>query len=107
MHTQDPAKKLATQIAIKTKQVDGLKMACDAHVQLAVPDLTGCSCSGRPLDTPMHRELRQHGRRWAMHIMEAPIVWTMAFLYVAITVGSGYPLFISVANVLSCFVPPP
>ena len=39
-----------------------------AHAQAAV-------------ETGTHAELRAHGRRWAMHVMEAPITWIMVFLY--------------------------
>ncbi len=43
------------------------------------------------------------GRWWALHVSEAPWAWLLAAVYIAATVISTHPPFISIANVSSLF----
>ena len=43
------------------------------------------------------------GRWWALHVLEAPWAWLLAAVYIAATVISTHPPFISIANVSSIF----
>ena len=54
---------------------------------------------GRP-DSDIGKSLRAHGRRWAWHVLEAPLSWIVSFVYIAVTVTVGVtPLSAAVAAV--------
>ena len=54
---------------------------------------------GRP-DSDIGKSLRAHGRRWAWHVLEAPLSWIVSFVYIAVTVTLGVtPLSAAVAAV--------
>jgi len=47
---------------------------------------------GRTGTTPTSRALRQYGRRWAWHVLEAPISWIVSAIYILVTVMVTTPL---------------
>eukprot|EP00873_Tetraselmis_striata_P038273 jgi/Tetstr1/458537/TSEL_044940.t1 len=48
--------------------------------------------------SPTERNLRNLGRRWAFHVLEAPISWMLTAAYILATVTAGTPLVSGVAR---------
>ena len=46
------------------------------------------------------------GQRWGLHVVEAPWAWLLAATYIAATVISSHPPFISIAKVSSVYTLP-
>lgn len=44
------------------------------------------------------------GRQWGVHVLEGAWAWLLAAIYIAATVISGHPPFISIAHVSCAFV---
>ena len=44
------------------------------------------------------------GQQWGVHVLEGAWAWLLAAIYIAATVISGHPPFISIANVSCAYV---
>jgi hypothetical protein len=55
-------------------------------------EIVGVAPSGQPRPTPTSRGLEREGRRWAQHVLEAPLAWGIQALYILISVSFGIPL---------------
>jgi hypothetical protein len=54
-------------------------------------DILGTNPQGEANPTRIHRQIGEAGRRWALHITEAPLAWGIHALYILITVGWAIP----------------
>ncbi|KAK3270697.1 hypothetical protein CYMTET_20918 [Cymbomonas tetramitiformis] len=58
----------------------------------ALEDIVGVTRHGEPIIGPTAAQgLRQQGRTWAQHVLEAPIAWILSAMYIVITVVAGVP----------------
>eukprot|EP00741_Cyanophora_paradoxa_P011471 tig00020560_g11082.t1 len=92
---------------IVTSPTDAHALDSLAHttVEKHVPLITGRTAAGAPATEPdpehpartrpsaYHAKLVEAGRRWGMHVIEAPLVWALASLYVWLSVFFGVSLF--------------
>eukprot|EP00854_Cymbomonas_tetramitiformis_P009250 gene9250-10957_t len=77
--------------AYEVAQLEGLNVACIS----ALEDIVGVDREHRSVamerpDAACHA-LRRQGATWAQHVLEAPVVWIMAAMYIFLTVAFGLP----------------
>jgi hypothetical protein len=72
----------------------------DSLVSSGAPSLVGFDAARRRLSATDSQEgpLRDQGRRWALHILEAPYAWCLSTAYIFGTIVSGKPLFSALRN---------
>jgi hypothetical protein len=66
----------------------------DAAIEAVAVDRDGLALPSKHHDALVHE-----GRRWALHILEAPLAWILSSAYIFASVVSGYPVFFSIVNV--------
>ncbi|KAL0031273.1 hypothetical protein WJX77_012514 [Trebouxia sp. C0004] len=94
---QQPADSI-TEVLLSRKEVESLRMVQNGCLSNALPDLIGWNQNMAPVKSDVHTELVKQGRWWALHVLEAPWAWLLAAVYIAATVISTHPPFISIAN---------
>lgn len=57
----------------------------------SVSEIMGVDVQQRRRSSPLYQQIIQSGKRWALHVLEAPLAWTFHALYVLITVGWAIP----------------
>jgi len=57
----------------------------------SVCDIMGANLQGQAQSSRLYRQIHQSGRRWAQHVLEAPLAWAIHALYILITVGWAIP----------------
>ncbi|KAA6424459.1 MAG: hypothetical protein FRX49_05671 [Trebouxia sp. A1-2] len=90
---QQPADSI-TEVLLSREGAEGLRMVQSGCLGKALPDLVGWNQDMEPVKSDIHTEL---GRWWALHVLEA-WAWLLAAVYIAATVISTHPPFISIAN---------
>jgi hypothetical protein len=63
----------------------------DHHFLQSVSEIMGVDVHRRGRSSLLYRKIIESGRRWALHVLEAPLAWTLHALYVLITVGWAIP----------------
>jgi hypothetical protein len=58
-----------------------------------VATIIGADSFGQRRPSGVSRQLRQSGRRWALHVLEAPFAWLIHALYILVSVVFSLPLF--------------
>jgi len=64
----------------------------------ALEDIVGMDCTGYTQKSDTTNSLRAVGDIWAEHILEQAKAYLMSFIYIFITVTSGYPLITGIAK---------
>ncbi|MGB8702789.1 MAG: hypothetical protein WCD18_25520 [Thermosynechococcaceae cyanobacterium] len=58
--------------------------------------IIGNTATGLPIESAIHRKLIASGQKWALHVIETPLVWGIHALYTLVSVGwtipFGYPI---------------
>ncbi|KAL0022982.1 hypothetical protein WJX79_001567 [Trebouxia sp. C0005] len=93
---QQPADSI-TEVLLSREGAEGLRMVQSGCLGKALPDLVGWNQDMEPVKSDIHTELVKQGRWWALHVLEA-WAWLLAAVYIAATVISTHPPFISIAN---------
>mgnify|MGYP002776988490 CR=1 FL=1 len=65
--------------------------------------IVGITAKGEINRSSDYSQLLQSSKKWAQHIIEAPLVWAIHALYIAITVGLGIPLIQTVFRIIFGF----
>ncbi len=68
-----------------------LEQIKDEFIDQSVATIVGTSPSSIALQSPLNQQLIKSGRKWALHVTEAPLAWGIQALYVFITVGWAIP----------------
>ncbi|KAL0052460.1 hypothetical protein WJX82_002586 [Trebouxia sp. C0006] len=97
LDAQQPADSI-TEVLLSREAVDSLRIVQGGCLGKALPDLVGWNQNMEPVKSDIHTELVKQGRWWALHVLEAPWAWLLAAVYIAATVISTHPPFISIAN---------
>jgi len=63
----------------------------------ALEDIVGMDCTCHKQDSQANSELRRVGDIWSEHILEQAKAYLMSFIYIVITVTTGYPLISGIA----------
>jgi hypothetical protein len=66
----------------------------DAAIEAVAVDRDGMALPSKHHDALVHE-----GRRWALHILEAPLAWILSSAYIFASVVGGYPIFFSIVNI--------
>jgi hypothetical protein len=66
----------------------------------SVVSIVGVTATGEHIQSPTYQYLIRSSRKWALHIIETPIVWGIHAFYVLITVGFQVPLVQSILQLL-------
>jgi len=88
-------------LLLRSADVQALHQLSWLSVTQAVPRLTGSDIDGSPVHHPIHKSLRQQGRRWGMHVLESPLVWIVCAIYIFLSVFFGAPLFYGLGTLRS------
>jgi len=77
-----------------TEQEIRILERCNQMNLSALTEIVGFNVSGYPLDrvSPLLSNLRQLGNLWSDHILEQARAYIMSFIYIFVTVISGWPL---------------
>ncbi|GAP94296.1 hypothetical protein [Leptolyngbya sp. NIES-2104] len=60
-------------------------------IDRSVVAIIGATVDGESIHSPEHQQIVETGKKWALHILEAPLAWGIQALYVLITVGFQIP----------------
>jgi len=64
----------------------------------AIEEIVGYKRDGVAAPTSTSKDLRATGSRWGQHVLEGVHAWILSFVYIFVTVISGYPLFLGIAK---------
>lgn len=65
--------------------------------------IVGITAKGKINRSSDYSQLLQSSKKWAQHIIEAPLVWAIHSLYIALTVGLGIPFIQTVFQIIFGF----
>ena len=78
-------------MTIAPESIAALEKMRDDFVDISVVQIMGATPTGKTIKSELRQKLIAGGRRWAWHIIEAPLAWAIHALYVLITVGWAIP----------------
>lgn len=78
-------------MTLTEESLAALEKMKDDFLDINVVQIMGTTPTGNTIETSIRRTLIAGGRKWALHILEAPLAWGIHALYVAITVGWAIP----------------
>jgi len=78
-------------MTLTTESLTVLEKMKDDFLDTSVVRIMGATHSGKAIASPTKQKLIESGRKWALHITETPLAWSIQALYVIITVGWAIP----------------
>lgn len=95
----NPEYTLITRAVITEQDLKTLERCNQMNVD-ALVEIVGSTDKGYKMDVIPRttRELRTAGDLWAEHVLENAKAYIMSFIYIFVTVVSGYPLFSAIAK---------
>mmetsp|Transcript_46359 Transcript_46359/g.88497 ORF Transcript_46359/g.88497 Transcript_46359/m.88497 type:complete len:1353 (-) Transcript_46359:72-4130(-) len=87
----DPAVNEATGAVFYKHDMEELA-TMNANNVACMEEIVGSNVHGNSCPSKLCESLRNQGRIWSQHILEAPISWILSFTYIMVTVVASFPL---------------